>query len=398
MDPPVVKVNSPSLSKFIKEVINILQALEKKVDSEKLKLLKDKLTDDIQKPFDSAEKIIADKLEKVTTEVSNKTKGKENEKNDSNLKFQRLDFEKFKGDIRDYPSWKNDFEKHISPRYPESEQSLVLKNNLCDEVNQEIKHFSDIKDIWVYLDERDGDERKFMDKVMHQVRNLKKCDDNNPKYIVEFIVTIEKANKDFSALKLEPHLNNYIMMSEIERKFYTIMACEWSKLVTGDLENNAKTEPFSVLLKFLRAFRKRMEYNIDKAETDGSVPSERSHGLLHGGQQQRQPGQGLLRVKCHFCDQLGHVAYHCDRMEKMSLDERIKVMIEKKLCSRCFCPKHEMKDCTKFGDRYCNVDSCKGRHSRYLHGASVGGFSAHTGLLSNENQEDCNGCGLYSSY
>ena len=55
MDPPVVKVNSPSLSKFIKEVINILQALEKKVDSEKLKLLKDKLTDDIQKPFDSAE-------------------------------------------------------------------------------------------------------------------------------------------------------------------------------------------------------------------------------------------------------------------------------------------------------------------------------------------------------
>ena len=183
-----------------------------------MKLLKDKLTDDIQKPFDSAEKIIADKLEKVTTEVSNKTKGKENEKNDSNLKFQRLDFEKFKGDIRDYPSWKNDFEKHISPRYPESEQSLVLKNNLCDEVNQEIKHFSDIKDIWVYLDERDGDERKFMDKVMHQVRNLKKCDDNNPKYIVEFILTIEKANKDFSALKLEPHLNNYIMMSEIERK------------------------------------------------------------------------------------------------------------------------------------------------------------------------------------
>ena len=80
----------------------------------------------------------------------------------STLKMQKIDFDQFKGDMRGYPNWKTQFKAHISPKYLEEEQILVLKSHLADKVKEDIKIFSKIEEIWEYLDNKYGNNRKII--------------------------------------------------------------------------------------------------------------------------------------------------------------------------------------------------------------------------------------------
>lgn len=70
------------------------------------------------------------------------------------------------------------------------------------------------------------------------------------------------------------------------------------------------------------------------------------------------------KVKCLLCPS-NHRLSHCDKFRKQSLDERHKLVDQRKLCSNCLNPGHFVRECPK--ESFCRVQGCTGKHSTFLH-------------------------------
>ena len=53
------------------------------------------------------------------------------------------------------------------------------------------------------------------------------------------------------------------------------------------------------------------------------------------------------------------------KFRDMSLNEREKLVSDKKLCINCLYNNHKVEDCKR--NYVCSVDGCKLKHNRYLH-------------------------------
>ena len=47
------------------------------------------------------------------------------------IRFEKIKFDTFKGDIRKYPCFRKEFKKHIKPQYNKEEEAFVLKSYLA---------------------------------------------------------------------------------------------------------------------------------------------------------------------------------------------------------------------------------------------------------------------------
>ncbi len=283
----------------------------------------------------------------------------------STLKMQKIDFDQFKGDMRGYPNWKTQFKAHISPKYLEEEQILVLKSHLADEVKEDIRNFSKVEEIWEYLDNKYGNSRKIIDMVMNDITKLTKCSDEKQTEIVAFINTIEKASRDLGILKLDDQLNNVILVSQLEKKMSPEMRKEWIKLISEEKKNEFDKGQFPTLLTFLRSIKVRLEYDLEEVRNDEKESSHKSHGVISGVEEGDRT-EGRI-IKCFYCENEGHTAYRCGVMRRHTVDKRAEVVLSKKLCGRCFFPGHAMRDCRKFEYRVCNKGNCKSKHTFFLH-------------------------------
>ena len=75
--------------------------------------------------------------------------------------------------------------------------------------------------------------RKLLDSILLDIKTVKPCSDDNPDAIVDFIKIVEKANRDVKILKFVSHLNNNVVVGEIEGiegKLSVNMNNEWVKL------------------------------------------------------------------------------------------------------------------------------------------------------------------------
>ena len=67
---------------------------------------------------------------------------------------------------------------------------------------------------------------------------------------------------------------------------------------------------------------------------------------------------------CILCSNM-HKLFYCNDFRTMSLDERIKFVSDKKLCSLCLYSNHTTEDCRK--NYHCTVNNCRKKHCRFLH-------------------------------
>lgn len=67
-------------------------------------------------------------------------------------------------------------------------------------------------------------------------------------------------------------------------------------------------------------------------------------------------------IKCHLCFE-SHYLWACPKFSSMNVDERQKVVKEKKLCLNCFSPQHQVKNCSS---KFC-CKTCSRKHHTFLH-------------------------------
>ena len=79
----------------------------------------------------------------------------------SGIKLEKLKFDLFRGNLRKYPRFREEFLRHIKPLYKPSEEAFALRSYLSDEVKEEIEGIGeDIDQIWERLDKKYGDQSK----------------------------------------------------------------------------------------------------------------------------------------------------------------------------------------------------------------------------------------------
>ena len=76
-----------------------------------------------------------------------------------------------------------------------------------------------------------------------------------------------------------------------------------------------------------------------------------------------KPQPKLSTTPCPFCS-TSHEVANCQLLGTKSVDQRVKMLMDKQLCFHCFQPNHTARTC----ENRPRCDTCNGRHATLLHG------------------------------
>ena len=78
---------------------------------------------------------------------------------------------RFDGDLREYPTFKRDFQKQVMPHLTEDTAPYTLPSCLGKEPLAQVKSVDDdIRDMWKRLDEKYGDPARVADAIINDIR------------------------------------------------------------------------------------------------------------------------------------------------------------------------------------------------------------------------------------
>ena len=168
----------------------------------------------------------------------------------------------FAGNIRDYPRFKNDFEKYVLPSLENTNAAaFVLGSCLKDEPLQLVKNVEDnIKAMWNRLDEVYGNPTKVVDIIMNEIKRLQPIQEDDYHSLISLIDVVERGYMDLSRLRIEQEIANSQTVSIVEEKLPRDVKLAWSKKVVKSGSNIEVGNKFSELLKFLQERRRLIEY------------------------------------------------------------------------------------------------------------------------------------------
>ena len=269
------------------------------------------------------------------------------------IKVKRVDLEQFDGDIRKYPTFRNDFTKLIATRYgsDDSQLAFALESYLVPIVKEEVESCGDdYLAMWKRLDILFGDKGRLINTIMEEVTKLQQAKVSDDAYALSMIKVIEKAHRDLGRLGAQTEMANAQTITIIEKRMTTAMRQEWSKEVAGkELSSEVK---FNLLLNWLHSWRDRLEYLTDEIRAPAATIT-RSTSYL-----QKDPSSS--GSKKHACwlhkEQGGHPIWRCREFIAKPLAERKRLVAVNKACKGCLLITCTDNDCLRRWK--CNVGNC----------------------------------------
>ena len=283
------------------------------------------------------------------------------------IKFDKIKFDTFTGDIRRYPIFRSEFRKHIAPTCSPDEQAIVLKSYLSPEVRKETEGLGEcIDDIWERLDELYGNERKLVDLIVAELDNLPYCRESDDKTTLNFISVIEKAHRDLLSMGYEVEINNSTIIGLIERRLSPDARKEWTKMIVKQPKDMMKNRKFDLLLQYLRDVRVGIEYNLAEVRTSQQLETFHIKGQL---------GQRTSSCWIH-AERGSHPIWKCKVFLSKSDSEKMDLVRKNKACICCLETDHSIDECPR--NFTCDIDQCGGKHNRLLHNIFKSGNSFHS--------------------
>ena len=340
----------------------------------------------------------------------------------------------FKGDILEYPSWKNSYELLVEERYPKTiDRIYYLGRYTAGEAKEAVKGLLLLNSDISYakakhvLEERYGNKlrlaRLFRQKIAEWPR-MTYVDGKALTELSDFLVQCETGMITLSQLRILDDPEEY---NKIIEKLPRVIQAKWLATVDQwmfgdalDLDSplpmpvNEGYPPFSYLCKFIarearmasnpvaqrlnshassttvskprdnfknsnpRSFNTGPKSSVSFASASGGTPLHSS--VVNSGARPRE-------VKCYFCEE-PHYLDGCDKFKRLTLAERHDFVKKRGLCRACLRWGHMRRDCKR--RRTCEV--CKGSHPSILHDYSR---AVDSGVVANaivhcvDNLVDC---------
>ena len=305
-----------------------------------------------------------EKAQRARQKIENADTGRtiDSSKNTSNnsIQLERMKVQKYDGDIRKYPKFKEEFMLYVKPLCQASQLSFVLKSHLLEEVKEDLDNVNDEFDtLWERLDAKYGNKSKLIDTILADIGKIQYGDGKNT---LQLIKTVERAHRDLLRMGEEREMQNGTIISMIERKMPDEMRYEWIKLVSGSNDNSE--EKFKKLMKMLTEWRSMIEY--DKAVI--RKVTEKKATIAHHVRESKAKDNN--KEGCWIHKEGGeHPIWRCRVFQNKPVTERIALAIENKACRACLkvnCPgSTESKKCSM--GFICKAEGCNEAHNSLLH-------------------------------
>ena len=282
------------------------------------------------------------------------------------VKIEKLKFPTFNGDLRRYPQFKQEFLRHIAPQCSNTQLAIVLKGYLSSDIRVGVENCGeDYNRIWERLDMRYGNVQKLVDLVLNDIKKMP-CSESDDISTIAMIETVERAHQDLIRMDAEIEMSNSTIISEVERRMPPKMKDEWAAIVTKSAISTSNR--FYALLGLLGDWRRKLEYLNDSIRADTSDVHGEAHHLRDTNQSRNQ-GLDI----CWYHDLEGanseHPIFKCRMFKSLSVEARIKLMKENKVCLVCLeksCPGESGGKCKN--PRFkCRKPGCEGKHHHTLH-------------------------------
>ena len=133
----------------------------------------------------------------------------------SSVQLERIKLDKFDGDIRKYPKFREQFELYVKPLCTPSQLPFVLRSHLSEEVREEVDNIDDNLDmLWTRLDKKYGNCGKQVYAILDDISRAPKGDG---KSTLAMISIVEKAYRDLSRMGRASKMHNGTILSLIEK-------------------------------------------------------------------------------------------------------------------------------------------------------------------------------------
>jgi hypothetical protein len=275
------------------------------------------------------------------------------------IQLERLKLEKFNGEVRLYPHFKERFNLYIVPMCPKSQLPFVLRNHLEPAVRDEVDNVEDdMALLWARLDSKYGKYSRYVEVVMEDLAKTTKGD---AKATLRLINTVEKAKRDLDRIGAGQEMNNSFIIAQIEKKFPDEMRFDWIKTVSSHNEENS-AHRFNLLMSFLQRWRQMVEY--DEAAIRKVV--DKKSGVIHLAD--AKPNRKSENCWIHS-ESGAHPIWKCRVFQEKSIKERLEMVNQKKACHACLevnCEGAEKPENCRRKFK-CQVAGCTESHNVLLH-------------------------------
>ena len=192
-------------------------------------------------------------IEKIQTFTAMK-ENRNNARQNCALRMEKAKMPSFNGIIKEYPQFKQDFQKQVMPTLDKDSTCYILRSCLEKEPAETVKGIDDdIKEMWKRLNEKYGDPAKLTDVIINTIQDIRPIKEGENKRFIEFVDAVEDGYKDLNRLGFEREITTTSSVSIIERKLPANIKREWAKLFSAD--------KFPSILNFLLSQKRAIEYD-----------------------------------------------------------------------------------------------------------------------------------------
>ena len=276
------------------------------------------------------------------------------------IQLERIKWDKFNGDIRKYPKFKEQFELYVKPLCTEMQLPFILKSHLVEQVKDEVDNVDDnMETLWERLDKKYGNCGKLVDTILADIAKAPRGDGRST---LSMINIVEKAYRDLSRMGKESEMKNGTIISMIEKKLPEEIRYEWLQTIAENTESDTD-EKFALLLKLLSKFKTMIEY--DQASIRKPADKKSFTNFASGSSRSRRNEKNTCWI--HTSEK--HPIWVCQSFMAKPVAERISLVKQNQACEACLevnCPgSADPKKCKK--DFKCVIQGCSGHHNKLLH-------------------------------
>ena len=197
-------------------------------------------------------KSFQDKVTKLTTEFS-KLMQKKLDAKETGIPQEKLRNPTFSGNIREYPRFKGEFERHVKPSYKNNlhKTAFALKSCLSGEPLDLIRNVDDdYNEMIKRLDDKYGDTQRFTDAIMNEVKSLTAVSSRDDQGFIHLVNLVESGYRDLERLNLQSEMSNSTAISIIKDKLPGEIRRFWA-LEVNKSSSSEGNDKFKKLLNFL---------------------------------------------------------------------------------------------------------------------------------------------------
>lgn len=295
-----------------------------------------------------------------------------------------IDLPKFNGSFKDWPKFKQTFfETTKLGNFSDIENlnrlEKCLKGEALLRVNSLLSDSSNVSKIMNVLEERFGSIEQIYNGLMNDIIKIRNPSYDNPKSMVDFISAIGDLVINMESLHHEEYLNDPRLVRDLMKKLPSGLQNQWLDNINEEKTLSSPINPYKAptIKDFYTFLKPKEKVAIAKlVDSDSSNSRTKSERILHT--------QDTSQISCIKCNLNNHKLIQCFKFKKMTPEEKQKFVTEKRLCFSCLGANHVTKQCRSA--RICNINNCKSKHNRMLHGNKP---DSGSGRVSTEHTVNC---------